>query len=223
MRRPIQQPTITQDGDTEIQEHPAYAQIESSRITGGAYLYGSDFHHGHFTAIRIKRSQLNRDLARDWYFGKEEYIEVFLSSAQWASFVAGTGCSGVPCTLNHLMGERVAELPAPQDRTEQFSKESAHYMENALKALQELQEAINATSLSQKAKKSLLSKASAAARNISGNSRFVAESFDRHMEKTVERAKVEVNAYATATISRLGMQKLAELNDEAPLTLELSD
>ena len=96
-------------------------------------------------------------------------------------------------------------------------------MKEALEGLDGLCASIEAMGLSQKAKNALLSKADRIRSNISCNSKFVAESFDRHMEKTVEKAKVEVNAYATATLSRLGMQKLAELAADAPLTLELSD
>jgi hypothetical protein len=39
------------------------------------------------------------------------------------------------------------------------------------------------------------------------------------MESVVEKAKIEVNAYATATIQRAGLTAIAEKNGDAPVTL----
>jgi hypothetical protein len=84
-----------------VEKHPAYAQIGASRVSGGTYLYGSNFAHQHYVTISITKSELNRSLSRDWASGGEEYIEVALSEAQWASFVSTLNSgTGIQCTLN---------------------------------------------------------------------------------------------------------------------------
>lgn len=53
-------------------------------------------------------------------------------------------------------------------------------------------------------------------REISANLPFIAKSFGKHMETVVEKAKVEVNAYANAAIARAGLEALG---GKAPLQL----
>jgi len=48
------------------ERHPAYAQISAARVSGTAYLYGSDFVHHHYVTLKIARSERVRDL-HDWY------------------------------------------------------------------------------------------------------------------------------------------------------------
>ena len=67
-RRRVEQP-VERPGhlhDDKRYSHPAYGQISAHRVTGGAVLYGSDFRHDGYVEITIKRSEMNRTLARDW-------------------------------------------------------------------------------------------------------------------------------------------------------------
>jgi urease accessory protein UreF len=63
-------------------------------------------------------------------------------------------------------------------------------------ALGELAALIAASGLSGKRKTELTRKLDSARMNIGRNLDYVAERFDEHMERTVEKAKSEVNAYA---------------------------
>lgn len=45
--------------------------------------------------------------------------------------------------------------------------------------------------------------------NIVSNTEYTAKVFDQHIENTIEKAKIEINAYATNTIQRAGIEALA--------------
>jgi hypothetical protein len=213
--RNVQEPTVRKDESPmggDIYEHPAYASIGASRVSGGhTHLYDSDFKHSHYMTVRIYKSQLCRSLSNDWHFSPNTpYIEVSMSEAQWATFVSSPNIgSGVPCTLESLNGEHIPRLPAPKPRVEQFGTEQDDRMSRAMASISEAMAAVDECKLSEKAKKELKSKMMMACQNIGANQKFVADQFGEHMEKVVEHAKIEVNAYATATIQRAGLQAIA--------------
>lgn len=189
--------------------HPAFGQIAASRISGHVNLYGSEFHHHGFIAIRINHSELNRSLSRDWPFPRKEIVEVYLSEAQWASFVSSLNIgSGVQCTISHLNGEGVPEIPSLPDRREQFSSEVNAKMEDAKKSITEIIQKIDGLKISEKAKTELKRELSMVSGRITNSVDFVAKSFSEHMEEQTEKAKCEVNAYIAGTLQRSGLEAL---------------
>lgn len=216
-----EKPTLVKDstphlGDS-IETHPAYAQIGASRVSGHAFLYGSDFSHQNYVTISIHRSKLHRGLSNDWAHPQEELIEVALSEAQWAAFVSSPNQgSGVQCTLQHHGGKMIPQIPELKNRQDQFYQEMLATVDKALKAVAEARDTVETSKLSGKAKDELKSKLDYAEMNISSNIKFVAEQFGEHVEAVTEHAKVEVNAYITAAIMRSG---IAALKGTSPLTL----
>lgn len=198
-----------------IERHPSYALIGASRVTGQTFLYGTDFEHAHYVTISIRKSELHRRLSQDWHFGREEYIEVALSEAQWATFVSSMNVGqGVPCTLNHLGNKSIPQIPRKADRQEQFKSEIGQAAEEGLKRLEALEKTVEGLKISQKAKDEILSKTRMVAATFTSNMPFIAKSFDEHMEETVEKAKIEVNAYVQSALVRTG---LAALGGESPI------
>jgi hypothetical protein len=193
--------------------HPAFGQIGASRVTGGTTLYGSDFVHHNFVSISIRRSELNRGLSHDWHFGTDELIEVHLSDAQWATFVSSMNVgSGVPCTISHVNHESMPGIPV-RTQLQEFQKE----LKEDLRSLGELVmgtikdvEGDLGAGLSIKKKTSILEKLRKLHQQVTSNIPFVTKSLEKHMEGTVEKAKVEVNAYVQTAVMRAGMEKLAE-------------
>src|SRR5206468_4534966 len=134
------------------ENHPAYAMIGASRVTGGKVLFGSDFKHMNYITIRIKPGRVHRGLSNDWYgsSGGREYIEVALSEAQWAGFVSRMNVSdGVPCTVQwrDTVGY-VPQIPEPVDRTKQFDDEMRKTVQRGVEVLKELAETINQMKIS---------------------------------------------------------------------------
>src|SRR5436309_14907490 len=46
-----------------VSNHPAFGQIGASRVSGGEYLYGSDFKHQHYIVVQIHESTQYRELS----------------------------------------------------------------------------------------------------------------------------------------------------------------
>lgn len=225
MARPVEDPVETIDpkdsGRSRI-THPAFAVIGASRVSGMTALHGSDFLHQNYVTVTISTAEVDRHLSNDWTHGKRELIEVAMSEAQWATFVSSMNIgSGVPCTLQHVLvaGQITPRLPDPPDRRERFAAEMADNNVQALKSLGDLEAMIDELKLSGVAKGKLMAKVNHARREIGSSSKFVADQFDEHMESTVEKAKIEVNAYAIRKLNALGMEAIGL---DAPITLGLT-
>ena len=147
---------------------------------------------------------------------KGRLIEVALSEAQWATFVSSMNVgSGVQCTLRWKAGEGwLPEIDLPTERRSQFLGEMVGQFKDALAELAQMRKDIQANkSLSQKAKDALLhhihrAESGMGARGDHSGLGWVERQFDEHMETTVEKAKIEVNAYLTATLHRAGIAAL---------------
>jgi len=199
--RPVQEPVTIQDGltkesDGTVTRHPAFAQISASRVSSGGPgvpLYGSDFNHQHFVSITIRSSEERRDLNHYWHFGGRDLIEVHLSEAQWATFVSSMNVGmGVPCTLAFQAKEGAGEVPrlTLRDTEKVFNEELAAKVAKMERLLQEAMDAAEPLLDGLSAKK--------------------------HIEKTIEKAKIEVNTYIQHSVVSAGLKAL---QNEAILTL----
>lgn len=222
-QRPIEAPVVTVEpshagGERTVSRHPAFAQIVASRTSGHKALYGSDFRHQAYMTIRIARSELNRDLSRDWHFGREPLIEVALSEAQWATFVSAPNIgSGVPCTIQGIDYDMTPGLPDPENRADQYGAEVRKKMASSIGALDKLIAEIDGLGLSKAKAAALKEGVEKARQQLKSNIPFVAQSFDEHMEETVEKAKVEIHGYMTGALIRSGLEALGAA---PPLQLE---
>lgn len=196
--------------------HPAFGQISASRVSwgpSGTTLYGSDFKHHNTVTVRISGSELNRDLSSDRHFEREQLIEVNLSEAQWAHFVSSLNAgAGTPCTIYHLGGEYTPTIPLRNvvDVTKQeLDYRLAEIEKRVSKAISEMEGEIG-QSLSKVKREKLLEYLTELRRDVNDRLPFMAKSLAENMETVVEKAKIEVNAYAMNAINRAGAQALNE-------------
>ena len=192
--------------DKYEEEHPAFAMIGASRVQGTHHaLFGSDFEHQHFITITIKGARVIRDLSSDWYStaGLPTYIEVSMSMYQWAEFISTLNVGdGVPCTIEFIGGEgHIPAIDKVEDRRQQLREEVSDTQADAIKAIEALRDAAP--------NKKLRDLAETALREMRSNLPFVAKQFDEHAEKTVARAKVEIETYITNAIHRAGVAALS--------------
>jgi hypothetical protein len=199
-------------------DHPAFGQIAASRVTGQASLYGSDFEHNAFVEITISRSELHRNLSRDWHHGTERLVSVRLSEAQWATFVSSLNIgSDVPCTLDRVAGKRAPSIPLEAEH----KTASREVIERARSMGEKVTQTINAieselgASISKKRREEILTHLKKLEQDLNHNVEFYVDSFDKHMESTVEKAKIEVGAYVQSTLQRAGLESLGA----APISL----
>jgi hypothetical protein len=208
----VQEPKLVEKDRThgDTYEHPAFGQIRVNRVSGRAHLFGSDFTHQHYVIVEIETCQLVRSLNRDRYHGDKPLIRVAMSEAQWAAFVSSMGRQGAPCTIERRGFESIPELPAPVARPEQFSGEMRGKLAKVVERLKSA--AANAKTVSHR------KEIEGAIMELTSNVDFIAESFDEHMEGTVEAAKAEVHGYINHTIERAGLQALT--GGQPPFALE---
>jgi len=221
MRPPIEEPTVTYDDSPcggEISNHPAFGQISASRVSGSMNLYGSDFTHNGFIVVSIRRSELRRDLSKDWFHERDALIEVAMSEAQWATFVSSMNHgSGPCCTIEHIAGKAMPSLPDPVERTAQFSKEVNEQLAECMDEIRDAITKLDNMGLPKGKAASLRESYEQVLMHLKSNLPFIAESFSKHAETTVEKAKQEIHGYMQNIVQRVG---LASLADSMPLLLE---
>jgi len=210
----MQEPTITSKesngGTLETKaEHPAYGMIGASRVSGGTMLFGSDFQHNHFVRVTLRRAYVKRDLSTDWPHAHEELFEVDMSEAQWAEFVSAMNIGfGVQCTIRHVQGEFMPQIPYPEKRLDQFRRELTEKLADSLGGLDDLTAAIGELKLSEKQKQALLKQVDKSRSRLTSGVPFVAKQFAEHMETTISKARTEINAHAVHTINQIGLSAL---------------
>jgi hypothetical protein len=219
-----QEPTYTPDGhDSTRVDHPCFGMIGAARVNGGTFLYGSDFQHNAFVRVTVRESCLRRSLSTDWPHGNKELIEIDLSEAQWAEFVSAMNIGfGTQCTIRHVQHEFRPGLPKPERRADQFAREAADDMRESLEALADLSNAIDALKLSEKQKEVLRGHVHTSRSRLTSGLPFVAKLFAEHMESTVSKAKMEINAYGSNMLIKTGMQALADKQPPA-ITFDTSE
>lgn len=215
----IQEPTTTNDGvhGTERTTHPAYGFIRASRVSGHANLYDSDFNHQHYIAVTIGRSSCDRMLSNDWLYNGQELIQIAMSESQWGHFVSAMNAQSTPCTLQRgplpesgYRQEMIPGLPSPKPVTEKFDRELVETLEEARSQLDRVAKILaNADKpMSKKEQQELAKGINQARQNIGTNVSFVAEQFSEHVEKTVQKAMTEFNAFKMNHTLQVGATKI---------------
>lgn len=206
--------------ESYVERHPSYAMIGASRVSSGPpgkSLFGSDFRHQHFVTVTIKRAEMAREQgSSDYYYANDEIVEVALSEAQWATFVASPNVGdGVPATLEYLgriepdergLVPRIAPL---DDRRVQFRAEVDERLQAAVKGLDE--------AIAVAPTKKMREQLERVRQQLTDGLPWVAKQFDEHAEQTIEKAKIEVGAYITSAIHRAGIAALG--GAELPILL----
>lgn len=210
--------------DGTVSTHPAFGQITLHRLEGGHQaLYGSDFAHRRAICIQIHESTLNRDLSRDWAHAGKVIAEVRMSEAQWATFVSSMNVGmGVQCTIAYREGK--GEVPAfelPTDHVQQFSDEMQDKLSETVAGFRKTLEQIDSMGLPKAKAAALKAPFERAITEMRSNMPFVAKSFSEHMERTVEKAKVEIHGYLNATVQAAGLAAITE--GQGPLVIEMNE
>ncbi len=192
----------------DYEHEPYMGLISRSEPSGRMALFGSEVEHSSAVTITISKGSLARDLSRDWYFGEQEYIEVTMSHAQWATFVSTGRGQEIPCTIQHLQGQRV-EQPEVRKVVPEFENEVGETLRDAIARLEELK--------STKLNKTQQGMIDLVLQEIESNIPFVMKSAKEHVETFAETAKVEVECFMEGRIKAAGLEALM---GQAPIMLD---
>ena len=201
MTREIATPTIDEHED---EVHPAFGMIGASRGSTsrpGATLFDSDIQHAHTVTIRLATGSRKRDLNHDWIHRKEEFVEVEMSEAQWASFVSSMNSgTGVPCTIRRR--ERDWDIPGlPYEPRLAESMEEVRAAGD--KALAEIRAAFEVAQ--EKPTKANMRTLQAMIENATPNMEFAARSLSEHAENVVQKSRADLEAMVSAKAQQLGL------------------
>jgi hypothetical protein len=218
--RSIQEPVIKNDGlhGAETQHHPAFSYIRASRVSGSTNLYDSDFRHQHYVSVTIGRSHRERSYSNDNTYDERELIQIAMSETQWGHFVSSMNSSSTPCTMQRgpmpestYKYEMIPGLPDPKPVTEKFDREIDAAMQEAINMVRAMRDKLSSADkpMSKKEQIELARSLDTVSHRITGSAKFVADQFSEHVEKTVDKAKAEFNAYKMNHTLRVGAAVLS--------------
>ena len=212
---------------SEINEqHPSYGMIGVSHVQcTGKFLVGSEFRHSNFIVLRISRAAKQRDLSREWWFGKERLIEIHMSEAQFVEMVGRPNMGdGIPCTLDWVEGKQQPAPPEPESAQSKFradmNADAKKCVEELRAAHAELVAAIDSGKVGKKALQEIAKKIEYAGYAVSSGIPFVAKQFDKHIENTINHAAVEIEATVANLAMRLGVEKMREVSESGPKLID---
>jgi len=209
--------------DAKKFEHESYAVVSFSRVQGNiGRLFGSALEN-HYTTIRLRIARASREhsLGRDWYSsaGQDELIEVELSAAQFAELLTTMNVgNGVPCTLRHLGGKKIADVPDELHEIEEVREEFRNDAEKLGKQMREMLKKatglLSSKSPPNKAQREeILESLRMMVQHVESNMPFMAEQFQEVTDKMVTAAKSEVDAFVTHNVMAEGLRSLTEKAD----------
>ncbi len=220
---PAKEPGVVRDH--ELYTHPAFGMVGVSRVsaTPGVTLFGTDFLHQGFMRLTVHTAVLERGLSHDRTYARRRLVELDLSEAQWAQFVSSPNIGdGVACTLRVYDQTVVPGIPY-RVQANVFSQEIKQDLQELLNHVHSAQAAVEEDlhGVSKIKTERLREALRKLEQDVRSNLPFVARSFGRYMEDTVQHAKVEISSYALQAIQRAGLEALAEragITEVQPLT-----
>lgn len=204
--------------DEQEYKHPSFGNIQLTRRSGGnKTVFGSGAKYRTTVVLKISTAYYTRKLSYDWIAPAKNLVEVEMSEAQFAQFIMSSGVGeGTPCTIKYITGQEIEDCPEIE-MCQQLHTE----LDSALKGLQDVMSELKAVvkelsdkpRLTKEDKERLNRVIDTAKRAVDGDLQFIQEQFDEAMDKSVNAAEIEAEAYVANIRNQAGMlaiQKLLE-------------
>lgn len=201
------------NNEEERLQHPSFGQISFSRIQStGTSFYGSELKQDHYIQLNIVRSEINRTLTQDWYFGRESLVKLRLSSNQFSELITTMNRGdGIPCTLEFVK-EYIPQIEHTESRKDFVHRKFEDRMKQFADTLKDKQAKakalVNKKTLSKQDIHDINTHLNWMTQEISGNIPFFAKCFQETMDEVVIEAKQEVENAIQHKINTLGLQEL---------------
>jgi hypothetical protein len=199
------------------EKHESYGMVGiSCPQSSGTFLFGSEAKHHHFITLTVRRAEVTRHLAHDWYHASSlPLVEIELSHSQFAQLITSPGMGdGVPCTIRGVDGKMMKPCPEPEGITSKFSEDLKATTKETVAELVALRNQLNESllpgnkPLNKTEQRELLEKINSAINSITDSIPFIESSFNTELEKKVDIAKAEVEATASRLIHKVGLHVL---------------
>ena len=204
--------------EEEIQ-HESFGQIRFTRTTGGnTRFYGSELDQDHYITMEVSNSHIERTLSQDRYYTHGvPLIKIRMSSGQFAELITSMNMgSGVPCTIERLIGKKVAELPEAESRKEfvhrKFEDRMKEFAIRIKKQQERAKELVKKKTLSKDDIHELTLGIEFLTQEVLSNIPFFAKCFQETMDEVVYEAKTEVENAIQHKLTVLGLKALDAQN-----------
>lgn len=194
--------------------HESYGLLGITRYTGGNdVMFGSSIKHRNGICIRLYQAEHERSLANDWYYGRDLLFEVNMSQSQFAEMITTPNVgSGVPCTIQHVMGKTMEKPPFEAkaqtfrdefvQRAAKITEDGTLYMKEALDILE------NKTTLGKGDRKIILDAFAMLKQSIKSDMPFLQKQFHEQMDRTITEAKGEIEAFVEHKVRSVGLEAI---------------
>lgn len=212
----------------EIYNHPAFGMVGFYHTHGGKeVLFGSSIEHNNTVVLELKHGYSRRGLHNDYFYGKGLIARVEMSFSQFAELISSpNNGSGVPCTIRYIEKEgRIPAITSNISKRKQFEAEFNEHLSSAMESIQDqitrIQESLSEKkNLGVKDRKEIISQLQQAKCNIGANLDFCANQFNEQMDKTVQEAKGEVEAFFQNRTRSIAQEALANVQNPVMITEE---
>jgi len=209
------------------ERHESYGMVSVHRVQGRKRLVGSMIETlPNFISLNVQRSErlIDRSLHTEHFYAgsSKDLVEIHLSTYQWAELLTSLNTTGVPCTLNRVMGVSMDDVPedvkTPLEEMVDNAKERAleilsDHEGDFYKAINSMKEKVDSLKLSQK-------KAAEMKEALENFKKFVSvpknaaawalERINEDTEKTVSQGKAEIAAALSGIVQNAGLKALTE-------------
>lgn len=197
-------------------KHESYAVLGFNRSYGhDMTLYGSDIKHDTVITMTLKHAETCRELNKDWIMGKGTIAEVEMSYSQFAEAISSFGMGdGVPVTLRYTEKDGRIASPNYIPKKEQFEKEFNEHLDGVVSESKNIRNEIASlfdekASIGKKDREEILNKLDRLVMHIGSSTEFIYSQFNEQMEKTVEEAKNEVEAFVQKKLDNVAKSILS--------------
>lgn len=213
--------------DEEREDHPSYGMIGFYRTTGNpGRLFGSPLkNHEHYVTLRVSKGTRIHSLGHDRFHGglRGEIIEVMMSAGQFSELLTTMNVgSGVPCTIQYLLGEKV---PSPPDDAELevekvrkgFKKDMQGVVAQIKEDKKELASLLEKKTLTKADKEKIMWMLGRVEQHVESNAPFMVSQFEEAAEKVVKHSKAEIDAFITHNVVAEGLRAIKERAEKKAL------
>lgn len=198
--------------------HPAFGMISVHRIqsTPGEILFQSDIRHSSYVRIEVHEADRHRENKHDWVFPGKLLCEVSMSEAQFASFVASGGTTGVPCTIERVnegdygLGNRpgLSLSPRLQLTSEEVRNAAQAAYQEIKEALSTYEETLNESGKgSTAAKKHALNMLRSKVNNATPNIGYATRRLNEHAEDVIEKSRADIESMVMRMAEQNGIDR----------------
>lgn len=185
--------------------------------TGKRRFFGSALtNHYDTVSLTISRGTRKHSLARDWFYPREQLVEVEFTAVQFAALLTTMNVGeGVPCTINYVGRKRMADLPDEPTESEQvrlgFKQDMGRLAAKMSATRERVATAMAEKTITQEARRGIVGAVDSLIQDVRHNLPFVLDSFEEAAGKVAAAAKADVEAFAMRVIVSAGLDKIREM------------